>query len=203
MKQALFILAAFLLLAPGIVMGQDFEVVSPAGNLLKVDEFGKQSNVIDTSISVRNMTSSNLTISVSIPWSNGWTTSQGNSVTLAPLETKAISVKATTKDFGVFRSKIIFADGITTTPVLLEATIIPNLIDSLLAAHSSRVSFYDREIPVGTTHCVPLVAMNNSSKAINIYGFNLQKEPGLTLDTVAFLPYVILPGEKIIIANLC
>lgn len=32
MKQALFILAAFLLVAPNIVMGQDFEVVSPADN---------------------------------------------------------------------------------------------------------------------------------------------------------------------------
>lgn len=205
MKRAFFILAVLFLFTPLISMGQDFEVVSPVSKKITFKALDGEI-LYDSSIIVRNIDDSMHTISAFITPSSSLFRIFGNeavgqiplkagqSMTL-PLRFYSTSVG------GYLRSYMRVSDSSFVDTVVVETTSILHIIDT--NGRDGKVYFHN--IKVGEKVCTPLKARNYTDKPINIYkiGEYTLSDTNISMDTLISLPYVLLPGEDITVANLC
>lgn len=199
MKQALFILAAFLYFIPQVSRAQDFEVLGTTKGTLTVTTVGQQDR-IDTSIWVKNTTNLPIVITLDLLQSI-WYKDVSSTVTINSLDSVKIPLYAKfTEVYGVFRSRLIVKDGSSTITIPLIAQFYPNILEDKSS------SYRDFGVPVGTSSCLPLVVSNVTTSPINIYKLSFGHavpNNDFLIDTLIPIPYAILPGETITIAEIC
>lgn len=202
MKQALFILAAFLLVAPCIAMGQDFEVLNAPGGKLTLTVFKVvDANLrIDTIVRVHNKTTTPLSITLNITGS--WSLDTIQKVTIPSSATIDIPIYIRQDSYSKFKGTLSIVSSTTTEKILLTAEIFPHIT----SGSDLRPRYIDYSVLPGTSSCMPIKATNNTTQPMNIYGYSLDdagRFSTLTVDTLIPPSYVILPGESVILLNIC
>jgi len=205
MKQALFILAAFLLLAPSILMGQDFEVVNAPGGELKVSTFLSDANVrdiqFDTTVRVQNKTLSPVSITLSVTGS--WKLDTIQTVLLPPSGIVDLPISLHRQiTLGKFKGNLSITSSSTTKDIMLKYEIFPHI----MADGNLNQDYVDAKAIPGIANCMPIKATNNTAQPMHIYKYDLDdagKTSLLTVDTLIPPSYVILPGESVVLLNIC
>ena len=202
MKQALFILAAFLLLVPNILMGQDFEVVNAPGGKISTTTFKitDSQTRLDTFIRVQNKTAASLTITLKMtgPWEIDVPLTQ----TIPFSGSVDIPIYIEQFGFGKFRSALSITSGTMTANTMLVLEVFPNIT----VGSGLMPEYNDNGVNPGTSSCMPIKATNNTTQPMNIYGYSLDDRgysSVLAIDTLIPPSYVILPGESVILLNIC
>lgn len=203
MKQALFILAAFLLLSPSISSGQDFEVVGLTTGKIAVTK-DVTTEFDTTGVVIKNISTSSITINCSFDeeWFRVWgVTHDIISISISPGQSRTLKIKyGNYGSCGIYRANLTLKSSSLTQIIVYEANIVCDILKY------STESIVIMNTKVGDEDCIPIFGTNNSTKVVNIYELPY---PQIYSDSVVKytnqipLPYLVLPGETIKFAEVC
>jgi len=131
-----------------------------------------------------------------------WKLDTAQTVTIPPSSTINIPISINRIFLGKFKSILSITSNTTTTNIILKYEIFPHIV----IGGDFTPDYANTDVLPGTSSCMPVRATNNTSQPMNIYQYDLDGAGSsslLTVDTLIPPSYVILPGESVILLNIC